>query len=653
MRHHPAVAAPSRPESCLQASRPSPAQPQRPSERERSVAAGVNERATGTCGSRQRSTILAVIIIIIMGTVLAKLRERRVTLRGALKAYVVFAVCHSLFKLVRKFLELREFKRLTAHIPPGGDLDLVGKGIKANVHRVHDWIAEGLLPYPGKPLVRRASPEMMVVANTPESVKFLLEDNFKQFTKPRKEDDHMFELLAQFIGNGIFVLPHGDAATPAQHEKWRMQRKTASLIFTKSNFSSAMHQTFVDKSEKLVGMLRAVAEANEGKTSNLRAEGARTVDMQERFFCFTMDSIKKIFFGEEVDTVLGDEDPYAQAFDKAHRSMLRFLVQQIPVMLLSKFVLPFPFGELRRETVGRGWAMKIFRMFNAEYAAFREHTKFLQSETLARVRELRTDPSVATRKDLISNFINASRKLPAAQQLSDQDMCDLVLNFIIAGRDTTACLLSWMFFEFATNPEVQEEAAREIDAVLQGRVPTVDDLRELPYLQGCVLEALRLHPPVPFDTKIASDYVTFPDGTTVPPRCRVGFAPFAIGRDPAQFPDPLVFNPKRWDPSNRSIFTSPKTNFAFPVFQAGYRYCLGAEMAHVEASILTCMLLRKDPSSGKALRFDLEGSQAPEDITYALSITMSILNRATDKHELHLAGLGRVEITVRAAAEHQ
>ena len=73
------------------------------------------------------------------------------------------------------------------------------------------------------------------------------------------------------------------------------------------------------------------------------------------------------------------------------------------------------------------------------------------------------------------------------------------MNFIIAGRDTTASLLTWLFFALVTDPEMQDKLIQEIDQQLAGEDPTFETVSaaNMPYLNGAVYEALRLYPPVP------------------------------------------------------------------------------------------------------------------------------------------------------------
>ena len=151
----------------------------------------------------------------------------------------------------------------------------------------------------------------------------------------------------------------------------------------------------------------------------------------------------------------------------------------------------------------------------------------------------------------------------------------MVLHLIIAGRDTTACLLSWMVYELTKNEDVQRRLHEEIMQKLPpGKAMDWKSLspNEMPYLNGVIYEALRLWPPVPFDLKMAFEDDVLPGGWKVPKFASVAFIPYNMGRDPERYPEPLQFRPERWIP-----FNAPPQH-EFPVFQAGPRICLGMDM---------------------------------------------------------------------------
>merc|ERR1719330_985273 len=164
----------------------------------------------------------------------------------------------------------------------------------------------------------------------PKVVKHMLKDSFEHITKPNPDNDLPFRTLKEFLGNGIFTLRHGPSV-PAENAAWLLHRKTAAVIFTRSNFQNGMTQAFLAKGRRLVSVVSAQA--------------GRVVDMQEHFFNFTMDSIMEIFFGCDCDTVSGQSNAYGAAFDKAQRHLVSYIFSAVPALTIAN-QLAWPFCGL-------------------------------------------------------------------------------------------------------------------------------------------------------------------------------------------------------------------------------------------------------------------------------------------------------------------
>jgi len=276
-------------------------------------------------------------------------------------------------------------------------------------------------------------------------------------------------------------------------------------------------------------------------------------------------------------------------------------------------MLPFPFG-------GRGGlAHQAHRSRHPLYQEFQRSLTVLHQESLRIIEQCKKDGDILNRKDLLALVIQAGQKEAQAgkEDFSNEWLRDVVLNFVIAGRDTTACTLSWMFFILATHPQIQHKVQQEIDEKLGhlDRNPTVQDVSasELPYLHGLLYETLRMFPPVPVDGKEAVADDVLPNGQVIPKHAALTFMVYAMGRDPNVYPDPEVVEPERWIP-----FKEPSP-FEFPVFQAGPRICLGMNMALFEAKIAALTLLRK-------FSFTMAPGEA-EKVTYLpTALTMSLCN---------------------------
>mmetsp|Transcript_20294 Transcript_20294/g.24617 ORF Transcript_20294/g.24617 Transcript_20294/m.24617 type:complete len:566 (+) Transcript_20294:201-1898(+) len=527
-----------------------------------------------------------------------------------LKYYLAFAVANICYKqyLIKK--AYREANRCFQQIPQRKIYDPFGSRIVKNIHRLNDHITELVHEFPNAPLVRLPGPGIEIVCQTPEAVEWMLRQEFKSFTKGNPNQILMYSLLKEFLGEGIFTLRHGDSDEILRNEdkKWYNTRKTTSKLFTKSQMMGHMHETFAAKGKILVEALEEYATRN------------KAVDIQAKFFAFTMDSIQKIFFGNEVDTVKkGEIDPYAMAFDNAHREMLQTSFKSIIFQIASKAWLPFPFGTFTFPGDTYSLALSIRLYFMESYRKYKENVKYLNEITSEYISKVRNDPSISERRDMISNFINSR----ATANMSNEELKAVVLNLTIAGRDTTACTLSWMFYLLTQNPEVQEKVCQEIDEKLRMKIPTLDDLEpdNMPYLNGMLYETLRLYPAVPMDEKFVTADTEYLDGTKVPKGTKFMFCPYAMGRDKNIYKDPLKVDPTRWIP-----FKQPSL-YSFPVFQAGPRFCLGKDMAQFEAKLVASMLLQR-------FTFTMAESEA-EKITYALALTMSVCNsKSQDSHNL-------------------
>jgi len=530
----------------------------------------------------------------------------------ALRLYLRFAVLHSLWKVFRFLFRKRRFEQVSRRLP-GRKIDWTGTALMENGLRYQEFCNEMVQPTlaikddSAPSLATWDIPEFGVVTRKASAVEAILRTKFDSFTKPGPDDD-VFGLMREFLGIGIFTLRHGKKFKE-EDALWKFHRRTALLLFTKKNFNDFMRKVFKEKCDDLLADLDAVAD------------GENKIDLQASFFEFTFASIDRIFFNSSSpkDGEFGTR-AYAQAFDGAHRAMVAYLLRATPFFILSHVILPFPFGKLE-EGFTTSWLSSFYQVFSNDHRMFREHLRTLRKITKNRIVELRNAPDVGERKDLISHFM-------ARKEWSDDELYALTMNFAIAGRDTTASLLTWLFFELCVHPEIQEHLAEEIQRVL-GResIPTYDDLMDpskLPFLNGVLYEALRLHPPVPQDQKESVEKVEI-DGIKLDPNTRVTFAPYIQGRDPNVYENPENFEPSRWIP-----FTEPSP-WTFTVFQGDHtspRSCIGRDMAKFEAKFVIVRLLQR-------FCFSLDPAEDPSMVTNALMLTAALMNRPDHQDPLN------------------
>ena len=187
--------------------------------------------------------------------------------------------------------------------------------------------------------------------------------------------------------------------------------------------------------------------------------------------------------------------------------------------------------------------------------------------------------------DLLSTMLGA--KDEAGKQLSLEELRDEVATLLLAGYDTTANALTWTLMLLAQNPEVEIKLFTEIKSILGDRLPTIEDVSQLPYAEMVLKESMRLYPPAWIlgrelieDCKIGGH--EFTRGTVI------YFSQWAIHRDPRYFDAPHQFNPDRWEGLAQQL---PRCAY-FP-FGAGARVCIGKAFSMMEATLILAMIIQK------------------------------------------------------------
>ena len=190
-------------------------------------------------------------------------------------------------------------------------------------------------------------------------------------------------------------------------------------------------------------------------------------------------------------------------------------------------------------------------------------------------------------RDLLT-ILMLARDAETGEAMGDAQLRDEVMTLMIAGHETTANALSWLWYLLDRHPDEQERLRAEIIAATGGSAPTVDDLPRLPRLKAVIQETLRLYPPVwMFDRRaLGPDDLT---GTKVARGDLVIFCPYAIHRLPDLWSDPEAFRPERFEAGREE----QKNKFAYLPFSAGPRTCIGNSFAMIESQIIVGTLLSR------------------------------------------------------------
>uniref|UniRef100_A0A6B2L364 Cytochrome P450 n=1 Tax=Arcella intermedia TaxID=1963864 RepID=A0A6B2L364_9EUKA len=374
----------------------------------------------------------------------------------------------------------------------------------------------------------------------PPSIKALLED-LDSFALP----PYRFFLFGELFGHGIF-LSNGEA--------WNFQRNLAKPIFHLPSRTD-MFETYHKAASHLLQVL------------DLAVTSGETIELQQLFKRFTLDTFSQIGFGYPLNSLLHPVQ-FSSSFD--------WIFKEVDNRM------KFPW---RRVTKEKEW---------------RYHVGVIEEFIMGLIAERRKE-GWEGKKDFLSRLLEMEAQKEITG-VTEKFLKDQVMNFMIAGRDTTAVLLAATFYFLLQSPECEEKVAREIEEVVGKEVVTMNHTKELRYLKNVLDEALRLFPPaVPVNSRICLKDVVLPNKVKIRKGGYVSYSPFVVHRLKEFWgEDADEFKPERWE--DKDILKHP---YQFVPFQKGPRQCLGMNMAYEEAKCCIAILYQS------GFRFKLLNKENP------------------------------------------
>jgi cytochrome P450 len=376
-----------------------------------------------------------------------------------------------------------------------------------------------------------------VVLRNPEHVDHVLHDGVDRYHKSIE-----YEMLRAVLGLSLFT---------DEDESWRRHRMLLNPVMAKRHLAS-LFDLMVDPIETFL----AAAETG-------------TVEMTEDMTELTLDVVGSALFGRGMADLARRIGPTVTMGLRAAERATRVILITNPPKLVARAVaggirhtpgLPPPLNRLHAvmETIDD----TVWGVIHD-----RQETAGREDDLLGLLLSVRDEDG---------------RPLPLKR------VRDEACTFMLAGHETTANALSWMWYLLAINHDARQRMLTEVDDVLQGRRPTMADLKQLPWTAACFLEAMRVFPPAWIlprlcvqDDEIGGERIKKGTMIIVPIH--------ALHHDERYWPDPETFDPTRFLPDTARTHHRS----AYLPFGGGRRICAGQSFAVMEGTLITAMMSQR------------------------------------------------------------
>ncbi|XP_013794828.1 cytochrome P450 4c3-like [Limulus polyphemus] len=367
-----------------------------------------------------------------------------------------------------------------------------------------------------------------------------------------------YSLLRPWLGSGLLT---------SSRNKWKTRRKMLTPAFHFRILDDFM-PIFNEQSQILVNKLK-------------QAQDCKWLDISNFVTLCTLDAICESAMGIKIHAQSNKESPYVKA------------LYEVGEMFMSRMMRPWL------------WPMMFFslssygRRFHKSLADLHNFTRWV-----IRNRKTQILNSQQTNKDDLGSNENGVIRLKRHQAFLDllinhhlkdptltlEDIREEVDTFMFEGHDTTAMAISWTLYLIGWNRTIQQKIQNELDTIFgddSTRPITLEDIKQMKYLECALKEGLRLFPSVPFIGRMLQEDIVV-NGYTIPQGTTCFLFTFMLHRNPEVFPNPEIFDPDRFLPEN----VAGRHPYAYVPFSAGPRNCIGQKFAMMEEKVLIANILR-------------------------------------------------------------
>ncbi|KAF9320790.1 hypothetical protein BG003_004777 [Podila horticola] len=370
----------------------------------------------------------------------------------------------------------------------------------------------------------------LILAFEPSSVQHMLVKNFENYPKGPAFHKAFFP----FMGTGIF---NADGAA------WKNQRALARPHFQVTEYKGAAHI------ETQINQVFGILDKTLGQV----------IDAQDLWSRYTIDTATGFLFGDCVNAL----DVPQQAFVSAFNYTQKICGWKVRLCDYQHFVPAFEFPQKVKD-------MDAVLMPIVDAAMAKQIRRHAEATAAGE------DLSSESHENLLSHFLNSVDE--SGKPFDRIYLRDMLMNFLLAGRDTSTNLLTFMCYNLGTHPEAMERVRQEVfDVVGRDRKPDHDDIKKLKFMKQVINETLRLYPAVPFNIKTCLEDDVLPNGYFIPKGSLVVHSSYVTHRMKEYWGDDAEeFDPDRWGPERVKIVRP----FIFFPFHAGPRICLGQNFAY-------------------------------------------------------------------------
>ncbi|KII90351.1 hypothetical protein PLICRDRAFT_107216 [Plicaturopsis crispa FD-325 SS-3] len=412
-----------------------------------------------------------------------------------------------------------------------------------------------------------------------EHSKFVLSTGFEHFWRGFNQKERMENML----GGSIFN---------RDGEQWKMHRAMARPFFARERVSD--FEIFERQTTRTLSIISSIS-------SSPSSAAVTPIEAQDLYSRFTLDAASEFLFGRNMDTLSADLPSPSSAAVGPKGSLTH-----------DKWgSFAYSFEAVQQVITKRGRLGYFWPIFEVLGDKTTPHVKVIREWLDPLVRSVLQDKRREEKSDVDASSDERSFLQHLADGTDDVALIrDQLLSMLLASRDTTATLLTYITYFMAIHPEVAERLRSEVlENIGQDAAPTYESIRRLKYMRAVINETLRLFPPVPLNVRESrpypstlphsdstysksSDHVS-PPTLYMPPSTVTIYLPMLTQRNPALWgPDADKFDPERWlDPNKLAIFTKNPTMFL--PFSAGPRICIGQNYALNEASYFLVRLLQR------------------------------------------------------------